>query len=410
MRNLGYAALVLAMCATGSPAQQVWKVDCTGAPGSHFTDLPPAVAAAAPGDTILAYATVGGGCAAIYTAPVITKPLRIVGFFVGLAPGNNHPTQVQIVGPLHISNSAAGEQLLISNVYIRHQVLLPPWGSGGLGSPITVTDCDGSVLFEDLYFDNLGTPGQVVRIERCDHVVLRGCTFWIGGDPIRVIDSNVLLSTFLVQFHPPSVFTPYTTSTEALFLQRSTVTLVGSIVEGPGPMGLQPARNAALLDYSTLRVGATSLLRGGRYAGSPSPPNPWNFAPAYNLVTAAPSTVEKDPRAPVFNFYPAIAPTITAIDETFHDWVVADEWYNVRVLGPINGFACLAIGNMMFPGPSPWGTLGLDPFTAMLIEVVPLPPPSGVHTWSFFCPSWVPNGFAFCFQSLTLSPTGVFGL
>ena len=43
------AAWLAAPCA----AQRTWLVDSSGGPGVDFTDLPPAVAAASPGDTIL---------------------------------------------------------------------------------------------------------------------------------------------------------------------------------------------------------------------------------------------------------------------------------------------------------------------------------------------------------------------
>jgi hypothetical protein len=414
MKALARSPLVLA-CALGGgsmlAAQQVWKVDCSGSPGSHFTDLPPAVAAAAPGDTILVYTGMGPTPPTFqrYTSPTITKPLRIVGFIVGAPPGTNVPTYAPMRGPLQISGIGAGEQVVLQNLYVDH---VPPTVSPGV-STISVMDCDGSVLFEDVDFVNAGFAGQSIRFERCAHAVLRGCTFRIGGGAIEFVDSNALLTTTFVRQEAPQVWPPpfppvgYTTTTESLFLQRSTVTAVGSIVEGIGPIGIQPVRPAAVLDDSTLRIGATSLVRGGLAYSTPLPQ--WfDYGPAYQFVGTGTNTVLKDPRAPQFNF--VVPPTPTAIDETYHDWIVADEWYNVRTLGPIGGFACLAIGNMMLPAPSPWGTLGLDPTTALIVDIVPLSAPRGMHEWTFFCPNSVPNGFAFCFQSLTISTTGVFAL
>jgi hypothetical protein len=52
---------IIAFLCVDPPAQQMWKVCCSGAYGAQFTDLPPAVAAAAPGDTILVYYDVAGG-------------------------------------------------------------------------------------------------------------------------------------------------------------------------------------------------------------------------------------------------------------------------------------------------------------------------------------------------------------
>jgi hypothetical protein len=400
------------LCSGGLVAQQVWKVDCSGSPGSHFTDLPAAVAAAVPGDTILVYTGMGTPPLGFqgYTAPTIDKPLRIVGFHVGAPPGTNEPTQVIMRGPLQIMGIAANEQVVLSNLYLPHWPQ-PAWP---LGTTIRVADCTGSVLFEDMDFQNSGFAGQSIRFERCAHVVLRGCSFRIGGGALEFVDSNALLTTtsvrqngpIMLPFPPPSG-PGYMWSTESLYLERSTVTVVGSFVEGIGEVGIQPLRPAARMIDSTLRIGATSIVRGGLATGAPPLPNWTYYAPAYQFAGGT-NTVLKDPRAPQFNFL--IPPTITAIDETYHDWIVADEWYHVRTVGPIGGFACLAVGNMMVPAPSPWGTLGLDPTTALIVDVVPLSAPLGLHEWTFFCPNTVPNGFAFCFQSLTISPTGVLGL
>ena len=388
-------------------AQQTWKVNCSGAYGAHFTDLPPAVAAAAPGDTILVYGVVGGPCGAYYTAPTIDKALHIVGFQVGQPPGNNDPSQVRLRGTLQITGIAPGEHVSLSNIFVLHQIIPSPVGSSD--SPIVISDCDGSVLLEDIYFLNLGTIGQTVRIERCDHVVLRGSSFYIGGDPIRIVDSNVLMTNTLVQYDPPasgSIWSPYTTFTESLFLQRSNLTMVASVATGGGA----PPMHAVVMDNSTLRIGASSYLRGGLASFHWNPPLPTQYATAYHFVGTGPSSVHLDPRATPLWGPPTTPPITTTIDETFHDWIVADEYYDVRVIGPAGGFAALVFGNMAFPTPSPFGTLGLDPATAFLVDLAALPQPGGVHTWNFLCPSTAPNGVAFCFQCLTLSPTGAFGL
>jgi hypothetical protein len=199
----------------------------------------------------------------------------------------------------------------------------------------------------------------------------------------------------------------WTVPTETMNLLRSNVTLVGSSVEGYGYSGNYPAQPAAIVDSSTMRIGATSLFRGGAAQGAQG--YWWEFTqPAW--FVGGPSVVEKDPRSPMTNYFPAHLPIITPIDETYHDWIVADENYNVRVAGPSGGFAALCVSSMLYPTPSPLGTLGIDPFAAQVVDFVALPQPDGIYNWTFFCPSTVPSGFAFAFQSLTLSPTGVFGL
>jgi hypothetical protein len=82
--------LAIAALAARVDAQQTWKVNCSGDYGAHFTDLPAAVAAAAPGDSIQIYGVFGGPCGVNYTAVTIDKPLHIVGFQVGQQPGTNN--------------------------------------------------------------------------------------------------------------------------------------------------------------------------------------------------------------------------------------------------------------------------------------------------------------------------------
>lgn len=408
MRCYWRIVLTLLALPSGLVGQQTWKVDCWGGAGSHFTDIPPAVAAAAPGDTILVYYTVGGGSCGYYTAPIITKPLQIIGFKVGEPPGNNTPTVIAISGALSISNIPAGQHVCLSNVYISHWVTSP----GQAGSPIQIADCAGIVVLENIIFANIGTPAQHLEITRCDHVVLRGCNFAIGGDPIQITDSNVLLSTTLVYDQPPFPLggVGYTATTESLRLLRSTVTLSGSNVFGATAWGFGlPQRSAATLEDSTLRIGASCTLRGGRIPGTTGT-SPQHFTAAYQFVGTGPSLVEKDARAPAFSYVPGQDPVITPIHETFHDWVVADEWYTVRVLGPQNGFVLLTIGSMSFPTPSPLGELGIDLATLVPVELVALTHPDGVYTWQFHCPSWVAVDAASAFQSATLAPTGEFGV
>ncbi|MFY9343449.1 MAG: hypothetical protein WAT39_13215 [Planctomycetota bacterium] len=397
-------------------AQQTWKVHCAGAYGAQFLDLPPALAAASPGDTILVIAGPAYSSCTIplpqgYTAPLIDKGVNIVGLFVGIPPGNNTPTRAPLGGPINIANIPAGQKLVITNINVQHRVDVSP-----IGSPITITDCDGTVLIEDLNFMNLGMYGQVFRIERCDNVILRGCSFRLGGAPLFVIDSSVLMTTSFIVYDGPSWFPPwaYTLSTPAMELTRSSVTLVGSDVRGPGVViAGYPPMAAAVVRNSTLRIGAASTLRGGMYPGAPPGTgwDPYNYTPAYVIHWAfGPSAVEKDPRAPAFNYGLQPPPVLTPIDETFHDWVVADEYYHVRVVGPVNGYALLCVSDMIVPTPSPLGTLGIDPLVAQPISLVALPASTGVYNWTFFCPSQVQNGYAFALQSLTLSTAGTFGL
>lgn len=406
--------LAIAALAARVDAQQTWKVNCSGAYGAQFTDLPAAVAAAAPGDSILIYGVVGGPCGANYSAATINKPLHISGFQVGQQPGSNDPTQVRLNGILHITGLAAGEHVTLSNVFMQHASLQPPGPLLLTPASILITDCAGSVLLEDVFYRNLGSSGQDVRIERSDHVVLRGCAFYLGGDPLRIVDSTVLVTNTLVQYdppYPPIPFWPwpigYTTFTESIFLQRSTLTMVASLVRA---IDGQPPQNAVVMDTSTLRIGASTFVRGGLGPNAQSPPWPTDYAPAYRFVGAGPSVVYKDPRAPQLLGPPAPPPVSAEVHETFHDWIVADEFYQVRVMGPVGGFAGLMVGDMMAPITTPLGLLGIDPGTAQIVHLAQLSSTNGFFGWTFFCPPTVPNGYAFCLQSVVLSPAGELGL
>jgi len=383
----------------GVLAQQVWKVDCMGAPGSHFTDLPQAVAAAAPGDTILVYVTVPTGTCNMYTAPTIDKPMSIVGFGAGQTqPGSNVPTKARMRGHLSITGIAAGQQVKISNFWVDHWVLLP--------SSITATDCAGSILLEDIDYDGGGDINQLIRFQRCDHVVLRGCSYSVGGVPVLFIDSNALITTTSIIVDAPNPWTPYADNSEPLALLRSSVTLAGSFVQGPpawSGTGMLH-KSGALLVESTLRIGASSVLRGGWTGGYPH--SHWF---AYLVSGTAPCVIEKDPRAPTYLYLPA--PTVTPVNETFHDWVVANEWFRVKTYGPPGGTAMLFVGEMMFPTPlPPYGTLGVDPASAILLTTASLSPTLGDREWVCFCPPQIPVGFAFAFQAATISPTGQIAL
>ena len=187
-------AATCCLCLCGAiPAQQVWKVSCSGGPGVHFTDLPQAVAAAAPNDEVWVYNSancVGGN---YYTAPIITKPLRIIGFnTLGGAP--NHPSGVDMRGIMVISGISDGEQVVVSNLS------LAPGSDPGA---IVGLDCAGQLLLEDVGFVSSGFRDAYVHFERCADVTLRGCEMILGGSPIRVIDSTALLSWCSVYPWPP---------------------------------------------------------------------------------------------------------------------------------------------------------------------------------------------------------------
>ncbi|HEX5053083.1 MAG TPA: hypothetical protein VFZ65_15015 [Planctomycetota bacterium] len=387
------------LCAPALVAQQTWLVNCQGLPGTDFLDIPPAVAAASAGDTILVYRTClsSGGA---YTAATIDKPLRIVGID-GFAPssGGTGPGRAECRGRFTITGISAGNQVLLSNLVVQFSNLP--------ASGLEVTNCAGDVVLEDCLFAGGSWPGFIFRIDMCANVTMRGCVLELNGSPVEVTDSNLLITTTLIEHQGNG---GASSNPPGLLLHDSTVTIIGSIVYGMGNTNGPTNPNAnygAILHDSTLRVGPASLLSGGGIGG------PWfNHEFGYNAPMLDSSVVEVDARAVIQDTGPFIRPpmTPTEIDATFHSWITANQPYGVTVAGPNNGFALLVLGNLTAPTPTSMGMLSIDPGTMQVVDLVGLPASNGSHAWTLPCPSGAPSGVGFAFQALTLSPSGQFGL
>jgi len=102
-------ALLLAIPAL---AQQVWVVDRLNRAGTHFTDLPAAYAAAAPGDVLLLRSTATTSPWPVYTPPpLIDKGVKIVG---------EHATPTPVIdGNLDIRNLAANQSVVLAGILIN---------------------------------------------------------------------------------------------------------------------------------------------------------------------------------------------------------------------------------------------------------------------------------------------------
>jgi hypothetical protein len=396
-------------------AQQVWKVCSAPGSGADFATLSAAVAAASPGDTLWLYSWPGFLNSGVFAATLIDKPLRIVGFQVGGPTGNNIPTRATLTGHVEVAAIPAGTHLVLTNLFLRH----PAAGA----SSVLVRDCQGAVVIDDFDLQNAGAfANQSIRIERCENVAIRGSQWKLGGDKVAIIDSNVLMTTFLLEHVDP--FAPpylggYPATHESIFLQRSTLTLSGSIVIAHGERFLQtagtpfpswnPPRNAIVMDSSSLVISPSTLVRGGGIPGTPGTiPN--DFIPAVAFVGAGTSTVHRDARTPPAN-YGTLPVITTPLHEVFHDWVVGDEDFHVTVLGPQGGFALLALGEYIPWAQTPLGSnLAFDPATVFTVGITPLSAQLGFHEWTLHCPGTAMNGFAFVLQALTLSPQGELGL
>jgi len=146
-----YAALAAVVALAPLAGAGVWTVDDDGGPGVDFTDIQPAVLAAAPGDTILvAPGTYGTQCDIR-----VDKPLRIVG--TGAQPGDVH---LSCLNPsVRIEGVGGSQPVVLSNL-------------GGSGW-VDVRDCQAPVLLVDLGLALEGTKGRDVRVRNMS---------WPAGD------------------------------------------------------------------------------------------------------------------------------------------------------------------------------------------------------------------------------------
>jgi hypothetical protein len=390
-------------------------VSCVGGPGVDFTDLPPAVAAAAPGDEIWVYHSISSGCPGVnakYTAPIIDKPLRIVGFRVGASAGTPGLPQVDVRGVVVAVGIPAGATLSLSDIAITHSPQSETTPAG-----IVALDCAGQILLEDVFYRASGFGNSYMRFERCNDVVMRGCTFYLGGHPIKLIDSKLLLTSTLVDDVAPNnsgwpVWMSYPATTEALRLIDSEATLIASIVRGGqfynNPFGVPTSwvqRPGAIIENGLLRVGPFTTLSSG-FIGV----WPW-YEAGYQILGNG--TVEADSRASVntFQVWPPILPVPQDLPSVYHSWAIASEPFQVSVAGPPNGVAVLAIGDWA-PAPHtlPFGSLVIEPSTAIAVGLATLPAPDGWFEWTFTVPSAAPVAHPFALQAVTLDPAGVMEL
>jgi hypothetical protein len=392
---------LLVLCSSCVRAQTVWRVNLAGGPVAHFTDLPPAVAAAQPGDTIIcwiapAQAPNGWGG---YTAPVIDKPIRLIGLTTMTPSLPGMTTRVNIDGVIQVRNIALGETCVVSNVYLTTTFKTATQG-------IRCEDCAGSVVLDGVTFFNSGYAIEHLRVERCANVLMQGAMCTLGATGWFVADSNLAIqrSQFWVSagaFALPGLPPVATNSFAPLYLLRSTATLSNCTLRGhPGnipPHVWGPSWPAVAMDASTVIVGPYGNLPQGQ-----------GFTGGVSGLSG--TVVRRDPRSVVATPWgtsgmQVIVEPIHATATSFS--VVADEPYTVWVDGPASGFALLGFDRLLpAPAPTPLGDLWLDPFRYTPVAILALAPGTGQGSWSTRCPASAPVDIPFVFQSLTLAPDG----
>lgn len=150
------ALLPLAICLTASAAAQssVWVIDDDGGPGVDFLDLPPAVAAALPGDVLLVHP-------GSYGELLLSKGLTVV------ASG------AVSCGRAAVTDLGASEEVLVRGLDFQDAD----------ESALTIASAAGSIWFEECSFTSTSWAGpysQGVLLRAGSAAFLR-CTFRGGG-------------------------------------------------------------------------------------------------------------------------------------------------------------------------------------------------------------------------------------
>lgn len=349
------------------PAQQTWIVDAAGGSGSHFSDLPPAVAAAAPGDIVLVrYST------ASYSSVTLRRGITIVGEERGSTYPRYPRLQSIILEGLPSSETIVLARFTFSSMTMRNtagRVVID--GNEG-GVPMLIEDC------ADVVIRNLSNSAGYLYATtiRRSRVTFEGCDLEAAGGGM-----------FAAQF-------PTITAEDSVLLVHT------SEIEG----GIEyfnifctrsgRATPALSLIRSTAFLGRGTLLTGGGWVNN----CPGNTAPfsCYYSVLGGSGTILADPGA---TFGCPVDPSVrlwrTRIWMVTNGSAVRGSSMDVRLEAPSGTFALL-VASFAPPRrlPSPLGEIGIDPtafvvLTARSVGISgelrhPMPVETGLHFGTVF--------------------------
>jgi hypothetical protein len=258
VRSTSLALLLTTCCVAEVAAQTTWIVDQAGGPGSQFTNLTPAIAAASDGDLIL----IRPGNYAEGQLDV-DKGLTILGETGVVVTMNVFGTAGMTIHDLPATSAFAMRDLRI--------------GGQLAGPPVAIVDCAGLVLLDKLEgpIGGLGLPENFgVHVESCQQVHLHGllvrggqsvrfensvgtvtrCTLEGGiAGVVQLVDSDVTFDRSVVNIEPTVSFAP------PMQVDGGRVTLSRSSVEAPiSPQTPHPA--IVTQGSAELRVDPTASL------------------------------------------------------------------------------------------------------------------------------------------------------
>ncbi len=352
MRPFLVACSVVA-CAAPGQTQTTWNVDLLNRPGTDFTDLPAAVAAAAPGDILLVHYV--DPTLMQYTAARITRGLSVIG---------QGPGRPGIDGRLDVVLVPTGEEVFLANLR------LSPFDTNGgpTSGGLLVSDNVGAVHLINIVRTNPGpnpaatlfdrftiAHSGLVTISQCSLAVANSALYGRLAltDNTRVVaDQSAFVPIAFGGFH-------------TVELIRSELVLVDSTVFGSPNLGT-PGAAIAHCDARILVAGPGSVVVGGTVLGSTVPGVA--VLPTGGTCTATTELVA-DPRS---NVGPAVGANVTTQSIPALSWSIGGSPTTLAATsyGDPGATAALVLG---FPAATPFTLLSetfyLAPGRQFVIDV-----------------------------------------
>jgi hypothetical protein len=254
-----FASLVslLFSLAAQAPAQRTWTVDAANGPGTDFLDLPPALVAAADGDTIRVRA-------GRYQPGRTSKALTILG-----------ENEASLSG-FELIGLPAGKTFVLAGFYPRNSFT---------PSNLKLTSCAGRVHLEGLRISGVG-ESFAVSVASCRQVTMTACDLY-GNPALDAANSAISVTNcYLTGLHS---IPNGRSANEAVISSQSTCIFSGGGVRGGDGWVTRPAATGIISGSSALTLGGppSTVFAAGKNYGFGTPPSA--------ISTSAGGTVLVDP-------------------------------------------------------------------------------------------------------------------
>lgn len=232
MGSIRLAAVLL--LATLAPAQRVWIVNKAGGAGVDFTDIPPAITAASPGDIV----RVLGNASVTYSPFTLSKALTVEARSGAMCYG------FFITNAVTISNLPPGAVARISGLRV---VPFMPVQATSRGAAVSIVRCGGNVILSGLTYRHAllsALDSATVLVSDCAPTPTGHAPNWPEGPTATIVRSGVVFqrSRVIGAYGQPGLeLFPRTNGGPAIRVQDATVVCADTVVEG-GP-GAGPGNN-----------------------------------------------------------------------------------------------------------------------------------------------------------------------